>query len=63
MTAGRGIVHSEMFPLRQKNRGNHSELFQIWLNLPARSKMVESFFFHVLETPNSGADDSGRQRA
>lgn len=44
MTAGRGIVHSEMFPLREKHQGNHTELFQIWLNLPARDKMVESHF-------------------
>ena len=44
MTAGRGIVHSEMFPLRQQDQSNHTELFQIWLNLPARSKMVESYF-------------------
>ena len=44
MTAGRGIVHSEMFPLRQRAGGNHTELFQIWLNLPARNKMVGSHF-------------------
>lgn len=44
MTAGRGIVHSEMFPLRQRDRDNPTELFQIWLNLPARSKMVEAYF-------------------
>ena len=44
MTAGRGIVHAEMFPLRELAQGNPLELFQIWLNLPARSKMVESYF-------------------
>ncbi len=44
MTAGRGIVHSEMFPLTRQDDGNHTELFQIWLNLPARNKMVESHF-------------------
>jgi quercetin 2,3-dioxygenase len=44
MTAGSGIVHSEMFPLREQDTGNHTELFQIWLNLPARSKMVQSYF-------------------
>ncbi len=44
MTAGRGIVHSEMFPLVHKDQDNPTELFQIWLNLPARSKMVESYF-------------------
>ena len=44
MTAGRGVVHSEMFPLRNADEDNPTELFQIWLNLPARSKMVESYF-------------------
>ena len=44
MTAGRGIVHSEMFPLLQQEADNPTELFQIWLNLPARSKMVDPYF-------------------
>jgi redox-sensitive bicupin YhaK (pirin superfamily) len=44
MTAGRGIVHSEMFPLVRTDAGNPTELFQIWLNLPAASKMVPPHF-------------------
>lgn len=44
LTAGRGIVHSEMFPLLNQLGPNPLELFQIWLNLPARSKMVEPHF-------------------
>lgn len=44
MTAGKGIVHSEMFPLRHQDKENHTELFQIWLNLPANKKMVEPHF-------------------
>jgi len=44
MTAGRGIVHSEMFPLLRRDQSNPTELFQIWLNLPARSKMVDPYF-------------------
>ncbi len=44
MTAGRGIVHSEMFPLVQRAEGNRTELFQIWLNLPAEDKRVEPHF-------------------
>ena len=44
MTAGRGIVHSEMFPLRHRDKANPTELFQIWLNLPAARKMVEPHF-------------------
>ena len=44
MTAGCGIVHSEMFPLVHQDQENRTELFQIWLNLPSRSKMVEPYF-------------------
>ncbi len=44
LTAGKGIIHSEMFPLLKRNAPNPFELFQIWLNLPARSKMVEPDF-------------------
>jgi hypothetical protein len=44
MTAGRGIVHSEMFPLLHKDRPNHTRFFQIWLTLPARNKMAKPAF-------------------
>jgi redox-sensitive bicupin YhaK (pirin superfamily) len=44
LTAGRGIVHAEMFPLRRRDAPNPLELFQIWLNLPASSKMAEPHF-------------------
>jgi quercetin 2,3-dioxygenase len=44
LTAGKGIVHSEMFPLLKSDQPNPLELFQIWLNLPARNKMVEPHF-------------------
>ncbi len=44
MTAGRGIVHSEMFPLLEREAPNPVELFQIWLNLPSVDKMVEPHF-------------------
>jgi redox-sensitive bicupin YhaK (pirin superfamily) len=44
VTAGKGIVHSEMFPLIDRANGNPLELFQIWLNLPREDKMVEPHF-------------------
>lgn len=44
MTAGKGVQHSEMFPLIKKDQENPMELFQIWLNLPAKKKMVEPHF-------------------
>jgi redox-sensitive bicupin YhaK (pirin superfamily) len=44
LTAGGGIVHSEMFPLLQKDAPNPVELFQIWLNLPGKDKLVDPHF-------------------
>ena len=44
MTAGSGIVHGEMFPLVHRDRPNPLKLFQIWLNLPAKHKMVAPAF-------------------
>jgi redox-sensitive bicupin YhaK (pirin superfamily) len=44
LTAGKGIVHCEMFPLRHQDQHNPCELFQIWLNLPAKDKMCEPHF-------------------
>lgn len=44
MTAGKGVQHSEMFPLLKQDGDNPAELFQIWLNLPQRSKMVEPHY-------------------
>jgi redox-sensitive bicupin YhaK (pirin superfamily) len=44
MTAGKGVQHSEMFPCLSTEKENPLELFQIWLNLPRKSKMVEPHF-------------------
>ncbi|MFM2385436.1 MAG: hypothetical protein RL660_193 [Bacteroidota bacterium] len=44
MTAGSGVQHSEMFPLLNKDAENPLELFQIWMNLPKRNKMVDPHF-------------------
>ncbi len=44
LTAGKGIVHSEMFPLIHRDAPNPLELFQIWVNLPRANKLVEPHF-------------------
>jgi redox-sensitive bicupin YhaK (pirin superfamily) len=44
LTAGAGVVHSEMFPLLNPTGPNPLELFQIWLNLPAAAKMSAPHF-------------------
>ena len=64
LTAGAGVVHSEMFPLLDAARPNPLELFQIWLNLPARSKMSPAHFTmlwsHAIPR-QAVADDAGRR--
>lgn len=64
LTAGRGILHSEMFPLLDRERPNPLELFQIWLNLPKADKLVEPHFsmFWKESIPKHVAhDDAGRK--
>ena len=40
MTAGSGVVHSEMPSDEQQEKGGKSEGFQLWVNLPAKDKMI-----------------------
>lgn len=44
MTAGKGVLHAEMFPLLSEKDENPLLLFQIWLNLPGKDKFVEPHF-------------------
>jgi redox-sensitive bicupin YhaK (pirin superfamily) len=64
LTAGKGVNHAEMFPLIDRNNPNPLELFQIWLNLPSRSKFAEPHFtmFWNRDIPRHIArDDAGRR--
>jgi len=64
LTAGEGIVHSEMFPLLDQAAPNPVELFQIWLNLPAEDKLVTPHFTMLWDhdIPRLEAtDDAGRR--
>lgn len=62
MTAGKGVQHSEMFPLIHKDKGNPLEIFQVWLNLPKASKMVDPHYKmlwendvpHIVEKDENG---------
>jgi quercetin 2,3-dioxygenase len=64
MTAGKGVQHSEMFPLVHTDKENTMELFQIWLNLPKKSKMVEPHFkmFWKEAIPNAIQTDSNNKK-
>ncbi len=44
LTTAGGCQHSEMFPLIHMEKNNPAELFQIWLNLPAKDKFKEPAF-------------------
>jgi len=44
MTAGKGVQHCEMFPLIHRDQANTVQLFQIWINLPHKSKFVDPAF-------------------
>jgi len=60
MTAGSGIVHAEMFPLLDAGGRNPAELFQIWLNLPARDKFAPPHFsmFWQSQVPRLALQDA-----
>jgi redox-sensitive bicupin YhaK (pirin superfamily) len=40
MTAGRGVIHSEMPSARVRREGGRVHGFQVWVNLPSRDKMT-----------------------
>jgi len=46
MTAGRGIIHSEM----PEQENGVMEGFQLWLNLPARRKMIPAWYRDIPST-------------
>jgi redox-sensitive bicupin YhaK (pirin superfamily) len=46
MTAGRGIIHSEM----PEQENGVMEGFQLWLNLPARRKMIPAWYRDIPNT-------------
>ncbi|CAK9786185.1 putative pirin-like protein [Cutaneotrichosporon oleaginosum] len=44
VTAGAGVVHSEMFPLLKTEGGNTLDIYQPWLNLAAEDKDADPEF-------------------
>jgi len=57
MTAGRGLQHEEMWRTGEATESTDQELYQIWVNLPARSKMVPPRM-QLLGTPEGSEDAS-----
>jgi redox-sensitive bicupin YhaK (pirin superfamily) len=63
MTAGAGIVHSEMPSPALRDRGGRVHGFQVWVNLPARLKMTRPRYQEVsaAKLPTASTAD-GRAR-
>jgi quercetin 2,3-dioxygenase len=59
MTAGAGVVHSEMPSRRIREQGGRVHGFQIWVNLPARDKMTKPRYQEVPaeKIPEAKTDD------
>lgn len=41
MSAGKGVLHGEMFPLIHEDKENPLRLFQIWVNMQGKNKLTE----------------------
>jgi redox-sensitive bicupin YhaK (pirin superfamily) len=63
MTAGRGLVHSEVSSDEFEREGGPLEILQLWVNLPARLKMVQPRYIGLQrdQIPSFTLDD-GRVR-
>jgi redox-sensitive bicupin YhaK (pirin superfamily) len=44
MTAGRGLIHAEVSSEKFKQEGGMEEVIQLWMNLPAKYKMVKPHY-------------------
>jgi quercetin 2,3-dioxygenase len=44
MTAGKGLIHAEVSSDEFKQKGGDLEILQLWLNLPAKYKMMDPFY-------------------
>jgi len=60
MTAGRGIIHSELPQDHMMENGGRMHGFQIWVNLPAKDKMMKPRYQDIpsSEIPET-SDDEG----
>ncbi|MDG3581717.1 pirin family protein [Galbibacter pacificus] len=47
MTAGKGLIHEEVSSDKFKEQGGNLEILQLWVNLPAKYKMVEPKYIGV----------------
>ena len=53
MTAGKGIIHSELPTKKMMEEGGLMHGFQIWVNLPAKDKMMNPRYQDITASPIS----------
>ncbi|WP_226858291.1 pirin family protein [Diaphorobacter aerolatus] len=65
LTTGAGVQHGEMFPMVHEDKGNTLDLFQLWLNLPAKNKMADPDFtmFWANDIPHVVSTDANGRRS
>src|SRR5690606_14878120 len=44
MTAGSGLIHTEVSSEKFKKEGGEMEILQLWINLPAKHKMIKTAY-------------------
>ena len=49
MTAGSGLIHSEVSSEKFKKEGGREEILQLWMNLPAKHKMTKPRYYGLQE--------------
>ena len=65
LTTGSGVQHGEMFPMVHEDKDNTLDLFQLWLNLPAKRKMARPDFtmFWAHQIPHHVETDAEGRRS
>jgi redox-sensitive bicupin YhaK (pirin superfamily) len=58
MTAGKGVVHSEMPSKKLRQGGGRFHGFQLWVNLPARDKMIAPRYQEIPSSNIPSAESS-----
>ena len=59
MTAGKGIIHSEMPTKKMMDEGGLMHGFQIWVNLPAKDKMMNPRYQDITSDQSPTIDKDG----
>jgi quercetin 2,3-dioxygenase len=59
MTAGKGLIHAEVSSDEFKEKGGKLEILQLWLNLPAKNKMMDPFYKGLQENEIPEIEENG----